>query len=54
METAGGSVAITRLSLLPEFSTSTTEPVWVEEMLVIVSDSTVDCESVSEVSISGA
>ena len=43
-------MAVTTLSLLPEFSTSGAEPLWVEEVLVMVCDSTTSGESVSEVS----
>ena len=47
----GGSVAVTRLPLLPEFSISVAVPVWVGEVFVMVCDSIVDCEPVSEVSL---
>ena len=40
IETPGGRVAVTRLLLLPEFSTSAADPVSVEEVLVMVCDST--------------
>ena len=41
IETPGGSVAVTTLSLLPEFSTSAAVPDCVEEVLVMTCDSTV-------------
>ena len=47
-------MAVTRLSLLPEFSTSAAVPVWVVEVLVMVCDSTGACEPMPEVSMSVA
>ena len=44
METACGSVAVTRLPLLPEFSTSAAESLWLEEMLEMVWEASTEAE----------
>ena len=49
METPGGSVAVTRLSLLPEFSTSAAVPLWVDEVFVMVWEASPGSSSESEV-----
>ena len=48
-ETPGGSVTVTRLSLLAEFSTSVAMPVCVEEVLVKVWESSPESEVSSSV-----
>ena len=49
IDTPGGSVAVTTLPLLPEFSTSGAEPLWVEEVLEIVCEASPEASSESEV-----
>ena len=51
IDISGGSVVVTRLLLLPEFSISVAVPVWVGEVFVMICDSIEDCEPVSEVSL---